>query len=722
MARSPQLMIGSRLRFDGRLWAVEAHEPPAVRLRSDDGGQALVAVAALLADPDFAPVGDQPGGTSDAVATTALLDSIPAGARRKAEELEAHVRELTTGFRSGHPTTTGQDEPRHEYATERPLRDKLNAKAAETGRSSRQLERDLKAYREHGLWGLVDQRGTAGKSTVERLDERVSAAMEGVIAELINQSNVTLVQARRLVTARLYEEHGDAIACPPQSTFNRAFKELSRGRGLRLSGKTRRSIANRPETPYRRHRPTRPGEMVVFDTYNLDAHAVDPLTFEWCKLQLTVAQDLYSASLVGWRFAPETKAVDAAMVLYDIMRPAWMRPGWPDAARWRYHGVPEGIVVCGDALGGARDGHGLGVAGKPVLHPETVTIDHGKVFLSRAFQDACERLGISVQLARPLTPTDKARVERTFRTIRQSFVEALPGYKGPDVWSRGADAEGEAFYFLHEIEALFAEWVVTYWQRRHHDGLHLDVPNVERLHLSPNDLYDEGLVRAGFVRVPASPTLYFDLLPTEWRTVQHYGVELIGLRYDGPALNDHRNRTSAYRGEHAGKWPIRYDPRDRSVVYFQDPDSLEWSALGWVDASIPDRPFDDLTLGYAKAQVRARGGNPSNRDELRTELKAFLDRVDADVLHGRDELRVARQAFQRLRQVREDRGGALPGDHLLPDASLPAPDEPADLFDPDELAAVRAAPVRSGAPDARMLDRFGLVEEDDEDDEAEDGG
>lgn len=478
MTRSPQLAIGSRVGFQGATWVVEAHEPPAVRLRADDGRQALVAVSALLGADDFVALEYESADDSEALSRNALLDSVPETARRRAEELEAHLLEVTTGFRSVHAQAAASERPRAEYPSERRLCDKLNAKSVETGRSSRQLERDLKAYREHGLWGLVDRRGTAGKSTAERLDRRVRGAMESVIAELVDKSNVTLVQARRLVVARLREEHGDA-ACPPQSTFNRAFKALSRGRGLQLSGKTRRSIANRPEAPYRRHRPTRPGEMVVFDTYNLDAHAIDPLTFESCRVQLTVAQDLYSASLVGWRFAPETKAVDAAMVLYDILRPAWMRPGWPETARWRYHGVPEEVVVCADSLDGAKGGHGLGVAGKPVLHPETVTIDHGKVFLSRAFQDACERLGISVQLARPLTPTDKARVERTFKTIRQSFVEALPGYTGPDVWSRGADTEGDAFYFIHEVEALFAEWVVTYWQRRHHDGLHLPVPNAE---------------------------------------------------------------------------------------------------------------------------------------------------------------------------------------------------------------------------------------------------
>jgi len=46
-------------------------------------------------------------------------------------------------------------------------------------------------------------------------------------------------------------------------------------------------------------------------------------------------------------------------------------------------------------------------AAKPVVIPETVVIDCGKVFISETFLSACRTLGISVQPARPATPTDK---------------------------------------------------------------------------------------------------------------------------------------------------------------------------------------------------------------------------------------------------------------------------------------------------------------------------
>ncbi|MEV2235397.1 hypothetical protein AB0H69_43520 [Streptomyces phaeochromogenes] len=53
--------------------------------------------------------------------------------------------------------------------------------------------------------------------------------------------------------------------------------------------------------------------------------------------------------------------------------------------------------------------------------PETIVVDRGKVFLSRAFTAACETLGVSVQPAPPYAPTAKGIVERTFGSINSLF-------------------------------------------------------------------------------------------------------------------------------------------------------------------------------------------------------------------------------------------------------------------------------------------------------------
>ena len=158
-------------------------------------------------------------------------------------------------------------------------------------------------------------------------------------------------------------------------------------------------------------------------------------------------------------------------------------------------------------------------------------------------------------------------------------------------------------------------------------------------------MYDEGLARAGFVAVPPSPSLYYELLRTEWRTIQHYGVEVDGLRYDGEALNPYRNQSSPYGGLAQGKWPIKYDPRDLSCVYFQDPDSHEWATLSWCDAADSARPFTDATLGYAKALLRTRGGNVKNHEAIAEALNPLLARMAQDELRGREERKLAAKAF-----------------------------------------------------------------------------
>ena len=97
-----------------------------------------------------------------------------------------------------------------------------------------------------------------------------------------------------------------------------------------------------------------------------------------------------------------TKAVDAALLLARVLVPEPMRPGWAEALRMSASLIPHARLMSIDA----RLEHAVA---KPVVIPETVVIDRGKVFVSETFLSACRTLGISVQPARPATPTDKPR-------------------------------------------------------------------------------------------------------------------------------------------------------------------------------------------------------------------------------------------------------------------------------------------------------------------------
>ncbi|MGC7299774.1 transposase, partial [Mycobacteroides abscessus subsp. massiliense] len=90
-------------------------------------------------------------------------------------------------------------------------------------------------------------------------------------------------------------------------------------------------------------------------------------------------------------------------------------------------------------------------------------------------------------------------------------------------------------FYIDELEAIIREWVATVYHRQPHNGL-LD-PHLAGLALSPAAMFEHGVARAGFIEVPSNPDLAFEFLKTEWRTIQHYGIELHSMVYNGSALN-----------------------------------------------------------------------------------------------------------------------------------------------------------------------------------------
>jgi hypothetical protein len=194
-------------------------------------------------------------------------------------------------------------------------------------------------------------------------------------------------------------------------------------------------------------------------------------------------------------------------------------------------------------------------------------------------------------------------------------------------------------------------------------------------------MFAHGVHRAGYLRIPTRPDLAYDFLATVWTSIQHYGVEINGLRYDGPALTPYRNRTSPYAGVHAGKWPIALDPGDVRAVYFQDPDNHAWHTLAWEHAPALDKPFSAEALTYA----RRLAGRTQRFPDIATTLVQLLQRWGAGLTTGAAERRMAvRLSQQRLR---------------LLDGTPDIPTDPADsqpvsaLPSVRRLAAIGATPV-----------------------------
>lgn len=547
-------------------------------------------------DDDFEPAG-------------VVLAQLSDVERDEVIERAAHVREVLAGFRSGSAALALPGEPRPEYQANVPLSRRYASKARELDVGVRSIERWVQQFQKNGEAGLAStrERRTAGLGA--NVDPRWTETAVEVMVEHTDQSRPSQTMVITRTDARVIARFGEGVVqLPSRATAFRVLAELeNRYPTFRLSTKRNRDIAQRPDGVYGKLRPTRPGEYLLMDTTRLDVFALDPITLRWVQAELQIGMDWYTRCVTGIRLTPvSTKSVDAASVLYQAYRPRPAGKGWPAHAVWPEHGVPRSVLIDIDAIEGPAVG-----AGGPAMVPETIVIDHGKIYVSEHLTSVCQRMGISIQPARLRTGRDKGPVERFFRTIREDLLQVLPGYKGPDIHSRGLDPESEAFFYLDELEAIIREWVAVVYHHRPHDSL-ID-PHIPGLRMSPAQMFEHGIARAGYIEAPRDPGLAYEFLKAEFRKVQHYGVDFGGRRFNGPVLNSHRNMTSPYRGKAKGRWPIHYDPDDITRAYFRDPETHAWHTLMWEHAPSMEMPLSEDALQFARKLAASKYTYPDDR-------------------------------------------------------------------------------------------------------------
>jgi hypothetical protein len=294
--------------------------------------------------------------------------------------------------------------------------------------------------------------------------------------------------------------------------------------------------------------------------------------------------------MLGMRLTPvSTKSIDVAAVLIEAMLPAEVIGSADAASRWPYHGVPGTVEINTNRIKVRR-------FTPPGLLPESIVTDHGRQYLSEHVTSACARLGISLQPSRVYRPTDKGQVERYFGTL-DSFLQELPGYKGRDVSGRGRDPESEAVYTIPQLEHLIREWVATVYHLRPHPAL-VD-PGLPRFRMSPAERFDQGLALAGSLMMPNSDDVLLEMLPVKRRQFNHYGVEIDGIRYQGPIVVKYRNRSASQYSKDV-TWPFSVDPTDIRRIFFRDPEDHTWHVLEWELKSAVDVPFSADALEHAK--------------------------------------------------------------------------------------------------------------------------
>lgn len=618
-------------------------------------------------------------GKGRRVPPTGRIAEFPETAAEQARWWERHILEVLDGLPPDAPAGMA---PRPEFDPERnSLAQRERAKAAELtaaghAMTASGIKQRRQRYQCDGLAGLADGRSAKQMPSFGRVSPAVVEAMRQAIEETAEASSKTIGfvvwRASQILAAR--EDAAD-IDVPSQRTLYRLFNRLATGTHATGSATTRRSVNARPAGPFGEVPACAPGEWMQIDSTPLDVlvRLDDGIAG---KVELTAVIDLATRSVAAAVLRPTTKAADASALLARSITPEKMRPGWSDALRMSRSVMPHRRLLALDE----RLEH---AAARPVIVPDTIVCDHGKVFISNNFRASCRYLGISLQPTHKASPFEKGAIERTLGSVATLFAQFVTGYTGRSVDRRGRGLENGPLWSLPELQGLLDEWIVI-WQNRPHDALR--DPDSPKRAFTPNEKYAMLLESCGYVPTPFSGEDYVELLPERWQAINSYGIRINHRTYDGVELTALRRQHSGVT-EKKGLWEIHYDPYDVSRVWVRDRrgETDRWITVFWKHLHRVGVPFGEMAWDHAREQVP--GGT---EEQIADTADALLRRSHDGPAEEKD--RPARLSRRGRRVAARTRATATGRPVPDPPAAEPAQEEEADtevakviplgLFDP----------------------------------------
>jgi hypothetical protein len=551
-----------------------------------------VAVAGLVAGPDFGRVGVSAPGP---VPSVSPLDGLPEAAVAEALWWERHIVEVLRGLP---PDAPAGAVPRPEYDPELvSLTRREQAKAAELAAAGRvvtasAVKQRRRRYQAGGLAAMADRRAARRTPPYGRADQRIVEAMRQAISEATDTATRTAPYIFWRAGQILDAGHGaGTVELPSRASLYRLFSALSAGKHTTGSARTRRSLAARPDGLFSGLQVSAPGEVMEIDSTPLDVMVRLDDGVEG-RVELTGMVDVATRTVTAAVLKPTAKSADASVLLARTVTPEPMRPGWAKALAMSASALPHRRLSGIDARLEAA-------AARPVIIPDTIVIDHGKVFMSRNFRASCAYLGISLQPARKATGTGKPHIERTLGSVASLFAQFAAGYTGRSPEYRGRGGGQQAVWSLGELQELLDEWIIAAWQNRPHDGLR------DPLHpgraFTPNEKYAAMVEAAGYVPVALSADDYVELLPARWHAVNAYGIKVNRRTYDGQELNPFRQQPSGVR-EHNNRWEVHCDPYDVSRIWVRDHWNGGWITVFWTQLHRVAAPFGELAWDHARSR------------------------------------------------------------------------------------------------------------------------
>lgn len=399
------------------------------------------------------------------------------------------------------------------------------------------LYRWLKDYEKSGdprcLVSFNHEKG----NRMSRMPREVHNIINNVIDNYyLTQERLSVTTVYQLIAAEIesvnkFRDFSDKLLIPSRQTIYNYVKamdgyEVTKARyGANIADHEFKEVKTGPS-------PRRILERVEIDHTRSDLFVIDENTqLPLGRPTLTIALDKYSRCLLGYFLSFEPPSYLAVMrcLAHAIWPKSYMSEKYPDIAKtWCAYGIPEMLVV-----------------------------DNGKEFISSHLEDSCLQLGINLEFMPIKKPNYKGSVERYFRTLTDQLLHEIPGTTFSNIFQKGDyDPKKNAVITLDCLNHLIHKYVVeVYHQAKHRGSMHI-----------PEKAWSKGAEEFE----PRLPTSKEDLeivlgYETE-RTIQRYGIELHGIKYNSEKLSHLRRNYQA-----GNKVKIKYNPSDLGLIWVYDP-------------------------------------------------------------------------------------------------------------------------------------------------------
>ena len=208
------------------------------------------------------------------------------------------------------------------------------------------------------------------------------------------------------------------------------------------------------------------------------------------------------------------------------------------------------------------------------FYPSIIRVDSGPDFKSKNTQRVCKENGIELQLVTPGIGSYKPNVERFFNTLKL-YLESLLEGKGYVSRRHDCKADEEALLTITELGKIIYDFILMYIRSPRLKFKPTKDMILNNVHTSPLGLFEYGCKKYGAPR-PITDMKQYNyslLMVDEEAFIKNNGIHSNGLVYMD-RKNKELCRVMEETGEKGKPFPVRFDPRNTSYIYFLEDDFL----------------------------------------------------------------------------------------------------------------------------------------------------